>query len=324
MDEFLKRGVPRLYRNRPMADLLAASPGVLKGVTANRVKLLAARHNVRTLSDLLDRWELDADLRLRLDPAIVAALWCYVFHPRYDPGPPCRWERLFASAPLDHYVNHPSGRFRTAFGPVFYRGRLDGAARVLVVGQDPSTDEILAQRNLVGDAGQKLQRLLNKLGLTRSYVMLNSFVFGIKGQFDAEMEDIAQESPILAYRHHLFDRVAATNALQAIFAFGKAARTCLDLWPGHVAFQIIEFTHPSAPDNLTLPNWNAHLAAAQALVTADPGAQVDLTPYGVAFTPADSVAIPRADLPFGIPPWHGTHGTRSHRNGDTEIVWEAV
>ena len=324
MDEFLKRGLSPQYQHRPLADLLSASPTVLKGVTTNRAQALAARHNVRTLADLLDRWDLDADLRQRLNPNLVVALWCYVFHPGYDPGPPCRWARLFAAAPLDHYVNHPSARFRTAFGPVFYRGRLDGTARVLVVGQDPATDEILAQRNLVGDAGQKLQRLLNKLGLTRSYLMLNSFIFGIKGQFDDEMEAIAQEAPILTYRNQLFDRAAATNSLQAILAFGKGARTCLDLWPGKAAFQVIEFTHPSAPDTITLPNWNANLAAAQALVTADPGAQVDLTPYGAAFTPADSVAIPRVDLPFGIPPWHGTNGTRSHRNGDTQIVWDAI
>ena len=64
--------------------------------------------------------------------------------PQHDPGPPPEWEALFASAPLDAYVNAPAAPFHTRFGPVFYRGRLDGTARVLVVGQDPSTDETLA------------------------------------------------------------------------------------------------------------------------------------------------------------------------------------
>src|SRR5688500_16462974 len=76
--------------------------------------------------------------------------------PPFDPGPPPAWAALFDQAPVDHYVTHPSGRFRTTFGPVYYRGRLDGTARVLIVGQDPSTDEVLAQRILIGEAGQRV------------------------------------------------------------------------------------------------------------------------------------------------------------------------
>jgi hypothetical protein len=32
---------------------------------------------------------------------------------------------------------YPSDQFRTEWGPIFHRGRLDGSARVLVIGQDP-------------------------------------------------------------------------------------------------------------------------------------------------------------------------------------------
>jgi hypothetical protein len=85
----------------------------------------------------------------------------------YDPGPGRDWEQLFQSAPLNYCENYPSKPFHTRFGPVFYRGRLDGTARVLVVGQDPSTDEVLAHRILIGQAGQLAQNFLSKLGLTR-------------------------------------------------------------------------------------------------------------------------------------------------------------
>src|SRR6478609_2370304 len=34
---------------------------------------------------------------------------------------------------------YPQADFRTEWGPVFHRGRLDGSARVLVLGQDPAT-----------------------------------------------------------------------------------------------------------------------------------------------------------------------------------------
>jgi len=120
--------------------------------------------------------------------------------PAHDPGPPSSGEGLFAEAPLAHYLGHASGRFRLHFGPVFYRGRLNGAARVLVLGQDPGTDELLGHRSLVGQSGQRVQRLLGKLGVTRSYVMFNAFLFGVFGQFDAELRSISEEPPILGWR----------------------------------------------------------------------------------------------------------------------------
>ena len=74
--------------------------------------------------------------------------------PPFDSGPPSAWATLFDQAPLAHYVDHPSGRFRTQFGPVFYRGRLDGTARLLCIASDPGPTERVACRTLVGDAGQ--------------------------------------------------------------------------------------------------------------------------------------------------------------------------
>jgi len=150
----------------------------------------------------------------------------------FDKGPNASWTKRFFQAPRDHYTAHPSQRFRIEFGPVYYRGRLSGTARVLIVGQDPSTDEILAQRNLVGQSGQRVQRLLNKLGIVKSYLMLNTFLFGIKGQMDPAMNAIAVEAPILTYRNGLFDKVVAENAIQAIISFGNGADLAVNNWPG--------------------------------------------------------------------------------------------
>src|SRR5262245_64622677 len=110
---------------------------------------------------------------------------------KFDKGPTATWAQKFFDAPRQHYVSHPSGRFRTEFGPVYYRGRLNASVKVLIVGQDPSTDEILAQRNLVGSAGQRVQKLLNKSGVTKSYVMFNTFLYVITGQMDVEMNDVS-------------------------------------------------------------------------------------------------------------------------------------
>jgi hypothetical protein len=241
--------------------------------------------------------------------------------PPFDPGPPAAWAALFDQAPLDHYVAHPSGRFRTEFGPVFYRGRLDGTARILVIGQDPSTDEILAQRTLVGAAGQRVQRLLEKLGVARGYLMLNTFLFGITGQFDATLRNASATDPLRSYRNALLDHALATNPIGAVLALGVGARRAVELWPGGGARPLFRLVHPTARAGVT-DQWNGVLPGLLGAIAPEPGLAPDPTPYGPAFTPQDAAPIPRSDLPFGLPPWHGTGGTHSTRErSSTRIVW---
>jgi len=242
---------------------------------------------------------------------------------KFDKGPSASWAKLFFEAPRAYYVTHTSARFRTEFGPVYYRGRLNGSAKLLIVGQDPSTDEILAQRNLVGASGQRVQRLLNKLGISKSYIMFNTFLFGIKGQMDAAMNAIAIEPTILNYRNGLFNKVVAENAIQAIISFGNGADLAINNWPTRpAAIPWFQLHHPSAADNIVLPNWNANLNNLPAAVTPDKLSLVNLTPYGAALGAHDVADIPREDLAFGIADWHGTGGaTRSQRNGDNVINW---
>jgi len=242
---------------------------------------------------------------------------------KFDKGPSASWAKRFYEAPRAYYVAHASGRFRTEFGPVYFRGRLNGITKLLIVGQDPSTDEILAQRNLVGASGQRVQGLLSKLGITKSYVMFNTFLFGIKGQMDAAMNAIAVEPTILNYRSSLLDKVIAENAIQAVISFGNGADLAINNWPGRpVAIPWFQLHHPSASESIVLPNWNANLNNLHAAVTPDKKSLVDLTPYGAVFGAKDVADIPRADLPFAIAEWHGTGGaTRSQRTGDNVINW---
>ncbi len=179
---------------------------------------------------------------------------------KFDKGPSASWAKRFFEAPRAYYLTHASARFRTEFGPVYYRGRLNGSAKLLIVGQDPSTDEILAQRE---------------------------------------------------------------NAIQAIISFGNGADLAINNWPTRpAAVPWFQLHHPSADDNIVLPNWNANLNNLRAAVTPDKLSLVNLTPYGVAFGAQDVADIPREDLAFGIADWHGTGGaTRSQRNGDNVINW---
>ena len=68
----------------------------------------------------------------------------------------------FAEPFLTLCMNYPgadvyvSDQFRVEWGPIFHRGRLDGTARVLVIGQDPAQHETIVRRVLVGEAGRRL------------------------------------------------------------------------------------------------------------------------------------------------------------------------
>ena len=103
-----------------------------------------------------------------------------------------------------------------------YRGRLDGTAKVIIIGQDPAADENVARRILVGSAGQRAQGFLRKLGLNKSYVMVNTFLYGLKGHVDAETQTISASAAIKNWRNQLLDMLK-TPQIQAVIAFGAGA-----------------------------------------------------------------------------------------------------
>jgi len=321
----LKPNAIQKYQDKPLSDILHAPPSVLKSLSKDQVTKLKL-NNIHTLADLLIKRDAINTIDIQIDQNLIQTLICIFFHPQYDPGPDCAWERLFQSAPLDYYINFPQSPFHTRFGPVFYRGRLNGTAHVLVIGQDPSTDEILGHRVFVGQAGQIAQNFLSKLGLTRSYIMFNTFLFGVQSSSLSAGTVTATDATIMEYRNKLFDRVASTNTLTAIIAFGSHANTSAVNWPGKGSIPIIHLTHPTAPSGVAA-NWNSHLAFAQSIIVPDSDGHVDTTPYDTTIA-ISGTDIPRRDLPFGVPLWHGTGGnTRSQRGSgatfETQITWTA-
>lgn len=314
MTSSLNHFLTQAHQDRPITDLLEASPDAFYGLSAADAQRLEEAFGIRTVRELAQ------------NPYFHRALAALALGgaPSHDPGPPLAWDAFFQTAPIEAYVDHPAGRFRLDFGPVYYRGRLDGTARVLVVGQDPATDEILGHRIFVGLSGQRVQGFLGKLGLTRSYVMVNTFLFSVFGQFDGELRNISLEPAIRDYRNALLDRLAAENALQAVVAFGAAAQHAVEHWPGAGSLPVFEALHPAAPfESTVLDSWNTALDGMRPLVGADEDGAVSPTPYGSAFTSQDGAPIPRFDLPFGVPTWHGTPTGQSQRNGHKEIIWQA-
>ncbi len=156
----------------------------------------------------------------------------------HDPGPPLnrRWLSLFAQTPNYRGLGKAVlGReqFRWHFGPMFYRGRLtDGDVKVLVIGQEGAQDESLAHRSFIGGTGSRMQHVLNHLGITRSYLFMNTFVYPIFGQYNQALRGLAQDldSPIVQHRHQLWNEVLERNDLQLVIAVGTAAKDSVRTW----------------------------------------------------------------------------------------------
>lgn len=294
------------HRSGPATAIVEGVPSVLRGVSEGDADALRQAFGIDTVRDLA------------LLPAAAAAraLLAAAGEPGFDPGPPPAWAALFASAPLDHYRSHPSGRFRLGFGPVFYRGRLDGTARVLLVGQDPAANELVAHRTLVGDSGQRVQGLLRKLGVTRSYVTVNTFLYGVFGQYDAELRQMSAEPAVAGFRTEVLDRLVEENPIEVVVAVGRAAAEAVDAWAPPPGVRRESITHPGSPDDAAVTtNWNGALARLAPVLEPDPGVDADATPYGRGFAPEDHAPIPRADLPFGVPDFVGV-GSHAERDGD--------
>ncbi|EWT02156.1 hypothetical protein N865_00235 [Intrasporangium oryzae NRRL B-24470] len=213
---------------------------------------------------------------------------------------------------------YPIKDFRVEWGPIFHRGRLDGSARVLVLGQDPATHESISRRILVGEAGQRVQGLLAKIGITRSYVMVNTFLYSVYGQAGGERH--IGDQGITAYRNAWLDALLVGTDVTAVVALGSLAKTAYAAWaktqPAAAgALHLAAIRHPTFPESSARAthrplaettadlhaNWNAALPELAAHVT--PEGPTNLTPYAAGWQPGDLVTIPEADLPAGTPPW---------------------
>ena len=248
-------------------------------------------------------------------------------HVEFDPGPSGAFATLCAQYPgVELY---PPRDFRTEWGPVFYRGRLDGSARVLAIGQDPSAHEVAGRRILLGTAGHRVQGFLARLGITHSYVMVNTYLYGVYGNTGLKH----QADPAIAqYRERWFDAIFASSPIEVVIAFGSLADDAWRRWGGarehSVAYAHV--THPTQPNSASkgdpnklrqleaalLANWNEALVRLRPVI-AHPDATALPGTYGAKFKAADLVPIPAADLAPGCPAWMREAQTWAERLGTT-------
>lgn len=272
----------------------------------------------------------------------------------YDPGPAKNsgWPELFADTPnyrgIGEAVIGPK-TFRWHFGPMFYRGRLDGSARVLVLGQEGAQDESLSHRSFTGGTGSRMQHFLAHIGLDRSYVFLNTFVYPIFGQYDAALQPLAQDprSPIVEHRHRILDK-ATDGDLRLVVAVGRAAKESVATWIGKMggtadSEKLHEATAAGVLAGVRFlgvlhPGGAGGPAGSLAKIKADfvraAGQVADWIDDDSGFLPADSGVdrdltttyeytsdpVPHRDFPFGATPRLGRGATSSNRMDEERSI----
>jgi uracil-DNA glycosylase len=271
----------------------------------------------------------------------------------HDPGPTTAsgWAALFAETPNYRGLGRAVlGReaFRWHHGPMFFRGRLDGSAKVVLVGQEGAQDESLSHRSFTGGTGARMQHLLRHLGLDRSYVFLNSFVYPIFGQYTDDLRPLAQDrrSPIVTHRHRILDKAVVDGDVRLVVAVGRAAKESIATWIGAhggsanperldqaslgslpARLRVVGVVHPGSAAGGSTSAIRADFQRACDLVRqrveADPGWLP--TDPGVARNLAApfqyrSAAIPYRDFPFGTCPRLGRGGTSSNRTDNQRAI----
>lgn len=221
----------------------------------------------------------------------------------FDPGPSKQVAQHLAALP--GYSAEERKLFWYDWGPIFYRGRLDGSARLLGIASDPGPTERIACRTLVGDAGQRVQGFLAKLGLTRSYALVNAHAYALHpGKASAALPLLARQDH-RDWRNELYDDITGPK-LEAIVAFGRQAQEALELWDPRPAVPTFEVPHPSSHDaSVLLTKWRQAIGELRAVITPDADAGPAPSNYTTEFREEDYAPIPARDLPFGLPPWFG-------------------
>lgn len=212
---------------------------------------------------------------------------------------------------------------------------MDGSAKILIIGQDPAQHEAIVRRILVGEAGRRVQGFLSKLGITKSYVMINTFLYSVYGSVRAENRRNVQ---LVGYRNRWLDALLLNNNSQfeGVVALGKFATEAWQMWkdgPNGKDFDIAfcAITHPTYPESFSkgdrkkliestkqmLQNWNKGLERLAGAIT-HPDEHKPLVLYGEILTDGEKPEIPLIDYPAGLPAWMRELDGWARRVGETD------
>jgi hypothetical protein len=191
----------------------------------------------------------------------------------------------------------------------------------------PRAHESIARRILVGEAGQRVQGFLGKLGIASSYVMINAFLYSVYGQGGGERHD--GDPAIARDRHAWLDALLVDSEVRAVVALGRLAitrsRPGMPPRPGRAPTSCTAasptFTD-LAPGRSTTPTRAIDARRLERgprdLPPGDRGPPRQTPPYGQTLADDDLAPIPDRDLPAGIPEWMRSLDAWASRVGEDE------
>src|SRR4029079_19401320 len=124
-------------------------------------------------------------------------------------------------------------------------------------------------------AGRRVQGFLAKLGITKSYVMLNTFLYSVYGSTNVETR---RNPDLVEYRNSWINEIITTGNIEGVVALGTYADEAWKMWKDtekgkNTNVSFVAITHPTQPESSSgrdkiklhestkkmLQNWNQGL-----------------------------------------------------------------
>jgi hypothetical protein len=229
----------------------------------------------------------------------------------YDAGPGVRFAQLFMGGQPG--LEWPDfGVLGLTAGPSFgsgpiYRGR-PAAARVLILADQQSQDDLFTGRALCGESGQRMQAFLTALGIVSKYVILRVLpVDTLSLPANTVAAAVGHPQTVRVYQAMVDEIAAASPDLKLVLTLGPHAQALRQHLAG-LAVPTVALKAWQEPG--ALADWQGKIAAIRAVSYAREIANPSFSYDG------RRGQIPRQDLPYGTLRWIGTSGDRASQAFD--------
>ena len=191
-----------------------------------------------------------------------------------------------------------------------YRGRLE-EARVLIVADQESHDDMMRGRALLGDGGQKIQHFLKQMGITQRYAIIRTLPVDTLGLSEAKVKAISRNLQVVKIRGTILNKILSLNKTELILTVGPHAKRAVQTThTGNIpTYDLIEPSSGKAPKN-----WTTTLRE----ILRRKQYQPEIKPESFRYTSKNwkeiRLQINRFDLPFGTVQWFGTSGSLASRS----------
>jgi hypothetical protein len=238
----------------------------------------------------------------------------------FDPGPSKAWVDTFlATPPLATVLQEAAAQPLTDFAtPVWYRGKINGGSKILVVGQGQGVDGVVGGRAMIGDDGQHVEHLMDNVGAGSDYLVIQPYPYVVsKGE---DVAKLAMTSSLTKFRNEILQKIVKENGVKAVITLGQLGKDAFEKAATGFTGPVIEL--PQIDESGAHTKWNAAIDRLknEAAAIGLQNGKFQTYASADAFKNARR-AIPRDHLPYGKPLWFGSTGTLSQIASKEWLFW---